>query len=56
MTTENKDALSIEIKRMSDQLHESFDRQYLLLFHLHSFYMLANYHMKKAYQGYLYDF
>ena len=31
MTTESKDALSIEIKRMSDQLHESFDRQFALI-------------------------
>ena len=31
MTTESKDALSIEIKRMSEQLHESFDRQFALI-------------------------
>ncbi len=31
MTTESKDALSIEIQRLSEQLHESFDRQFALI-------------------------
>ena len=31
MATESKDALSIEIQRLSEQLHESFDRQFALI-------------------------